>query len=87
MINITLKCQGENICKIVHIFHHYPTWFLVPIFVHTPICLPTTNIIVKMKYNNNNNNNFKWGIIFLPKTLLPNIDKKIGHIEYSQTKE
>jgi hypothetical protein len=36
MIYITLKCQKKNICKKVHSFHHYLTWFLVPIFVLTP---------------------------------------------------
>ncbi len=46
MINITLKCQGKNICKKVHSFHHYPTWFLVSIFVLAPICLPTTNTLL-----------------------------------------
>jgi hypothetical protein len=36
MINITLKCQEKNICKKVHSFHHYPTWFLVPISLLAP---------------------------------------------------
>ncbi len=29
----------KNICKKVHSFHHYPTWFLVPIFVFAPYCV------------------------------------------------
>jgi len=29
----------KNICKKVHNFHHYPTWFLVPIFVLSPTLL------------------------------------------------
>ncbi len=36
MINITLKWQEKNICKNVHNFHHYLTWFLAPIFVFAP---------------------------------------------------
>jgi hypothetical protein len=30
MISITLKCQKKNICKKIHKFHHYSTWFLAP---------------------------------------------------------
>jgi hypothetical protein len=37
MINITFKCQEKKTCQKVHNFHHYPTWFLVPIFVLIPI--------------------------------------------------
>jgi hypothetical protein len=36
MIDITLKCQEKNICKKIHSFHHYSTWFLVTISVLTP---------------------------------------------------
>jgi hypothetical protein len=39
MINITLKCQDKNICKKVHNFHHYLTWFLVPRYVFAPITI------------------------------------------------
>ncbi len=39
MINIILKCQKNNICKKVHSFHHYLTWFLAPIFVLSPTLL------------------------------------------------
>jgi len=42
MINITLKCQEKNICKKVHSFHHYLTWFLAPISVLTPLCVIQT---------------------------------------------
>jgi len=33
MINITLKCQEKNICKNIHSFHHYLTWFLAPLII------------------------------------------------------
>jgi hypothetical protein len=36
MINITFKCQEKNICKKVHSFHHYLTWFLAPISIPAP---------------------------------------------------
>jgi hypothetical protein len=38
MISITLKSQEKNICKKVHSFHHYLTWFLAPISTFTPSC-------------------------------------------------
>jgi len=37
MVDITLKCQEKNICKKVHNFHHYLTWFLAPLIVLTPM--------------------------------------------------
>jgi hypothetical protein len=36
MINITLNVK-KNICKKIHSFHHYSTWFLVPISIFTPL--------------------------------------------------
>jgi hypothetical protein len=33
MINMTLKCQEKNMCKKVHNFHHYTTWFLAPLIL------------------------------------------------------
>jgi hypothetical protein len=45
MINITLKCQEKNICKKVHSFHHYLTWFLAPISILTPFhVIQTTSL-------------------------------------------
>jgi hypothetical protein len=39
MINIILKCQEKNICKKIHSFHHYLTWFLAPIFIFSPLVI------------------------------------------------
>ncbi len=36
MIDITLKCFKKNICKKVHSFHHYLTWFLATISIFAP---------------------------------------------------
>ncbi len=33
----------KNICKKIHSFHHYPTWFLAPIFVLAPTCFDQLN--------------------------------------------
>lgn len=30
---MTFKCQEKNMCKKVHNFHHYTTWFLAPLIV------------------------------------------------------
>jgi len=39
MINITLKCQAKNICRKVHSFHYYLTWFLTPRCICAPLLL------------------------------------------------
>jgi hypothetical protein len=36
MINIILKCQEKNICKKIHSFHHYLTWFLAILILFAP---------------------------------------------------
>jgi hypothetical protein len=46
MINITLKCQKENICKKFQSFHHYLTWFLVPITILAPKTQLTNQLIL-----------------------------------------
>ncbi len=28
----------KNVCKKIHSFHHYSTWFLAPIFIFAPTC-------------------------------------------------
>ncbi len=40
MTNITFKCK-KNICKKIHSFHHYLTWYLASIFVLTPRATPS----------------------------------------------
>jgi hypothetical protein len=52
MINITLKCQEKNICKKIHSFDHYSTWFLVPICILAPISMKkVVELLVKTPKN------------------------------------
>jgi hypothetical protein len=58
MFNIILKCQKKTYVKKIHSFHHYSTWFLVPMCVFAPSQALLMYVFRNMQLENVTSNTF-----------------------------